>query len=459
VRRLALASFALIGLLVLAAAAQAAGITEFPVNPDANPTFLTTGHDGQIWIALHGFQTLDRISPSGVDLLGVPTAGNPMDVIAGPAGAMFWTTGTGVGKREANGALTSMDEPCNGLAYAIATTAGNAYWSCLYNTMPGYEESVAYQKDDFTGVLSIPGLLAGTAIGPRGTDVTVDPKGEVWTTAYEDSAVLRMTNDGEKDLRVDLAAKSYPYRIALGPDGAMWFTEYGANQIGRIDSSGALKEFKLPRAGVGPNDITAGPDGALWFTEFNDAGDAIGRITTAGKVTEFPVPTPKSKPWGIAVGPDGLIWFTESAANKVGRLDPTKAQPVGGGAPGSGGVGRDRTAPKLQSRLKFRHGAFVFTLSEPARLTLEIDAKRTGHRVHGHCSARAHHGHRCTLWPVAGPKLKLQGLQGPNSISFSGKLGHKRLKPGLYRALLTAKDAAGNKSKVAKVGFRLAKRR
>ena len=52
---------------------------------------------------------------------------------------------------------------------------------------------------------------------------------------------------------------------------------------------------------------------------------------------------------------------------------------------------------------------------------------------------------RCKKTSKAGT-LSLRGKAGANSFKFSGKLGGKRLKPGGYRARITAADAVGNKS-------------
>ncbi|MGB7686700.1 MAG: hypothetical protein WBL45_13065 [Solirubrobacterales bacterium] len=37
--------------------------------------------------------------------------------------------------------------------------------------------------------------------------------------------------------------------------------------------------------------------------------------------------------------------------------------------------------------------------------------------------------------------------QGPGRVALSGRIGTKRMKPGGYRFQLTARDAAGNRSK------------
>jgi hypothetical protein len=44
-------------------------------------------------------------------------------------------------------------------------------------------------------------------------------------------------------------------------------------------------------------------------------------------------------------------------------------------------------------------------------------------------------------------------------VKFSGRIGHKALKPGSYRLTIVATDAAGNKSKAKRIDFRVVKRK
>jgi virginiamycin B lyase len=475
VRRLGPWCAVLVAGFCLPSVAAAQGIDEFPVPDGSGPLFITTGHDGRLWFALGNAAQIGRMSTSGELQQSVAAAAGPIDLVAGPNGSMYWTTPAQVQRRAANGGVTSQTVSSPPTAYAIATTADRLLYTRIV-TFGGsdYFASLVNTQLDLTvpGTVTS-GLVPGTATSPRLTDVTLGPDGKLWFTVYESASILRRPVSGAPDLKNDLAAGSLPYRIAVGPDGAMWFTEYGANRIGRISVAGVVTEYDLPRPNSGPTDIVAGPDGALWFTEYNPQGNAIGRITTDGKITEYPVPTAASNPWGIAVGPDGNIWFTESATSKVGRLDPSKVQPLGGGG-GGGGAGTDRTRPAFQgkvrlSRKRFSVGraptpfsiaravpagtTFQFALSEPARVTLKIERRLSGRRVRGRCRAGARSGKRCKLWKSTGRSLTRQGLQGPNSIAFSGRLGRKALAIGAYRALITATDAAGNRSRTAALGF------
>jgi Thrombospondin type 3 repeat len=125
---------------------------------------------------------------------------------------------------------------------------------------------------------------------------------------------------------------------------------------------------------------------------------------------------------------------------------PPGEPPAGGAPPPS----RDKTAPRI-SRLSVspkslrRAGAGVgapglirFTLTERAEVTLLVE------RVPAAKPAGA---------PLA--VLRVAGHRGRNLLGFRGAPGGRRLPPGSYRLVASAADAAGNRSRAARVGFRV----
>ena len=97
---------------------------------------------------------------------------------------------------------------------------------------------------------------------------------------------------------------------------------------------------------------------------------------------------------------------------------------------------RAATASKVG---KVRRGTtFRYSLSEPAHVAFSIERKqRSRHKKVGELVQRA-----------AG---------GRNAMPFSGRVRHKALVPGRYRATLVATDAAGNRSQARRVAFRIVK--
>jgi hypothetical protein len=124
-----------------------------------------------------------------------------------------------------------------------------------------------------------------------------------------------------------------------------------------------------------------------------------------------------------------------------GSPGPAPTPPGGEGAP-------DATAPvfhaaRLTSRRVVRgrrRTVLRYRLSEAARVTFAIQRRR---------------GSRSVV--VA--RFAEDGAAGPNARRFGARIGKKLLKPGRYRALLRARDAAGNVSATVALAFRVVRPR
>jgi hypothetical protein len=132
----------------------------------------------------------------------------------------------------------------------------------------------------------------------------------------------------------------------------------------------------------------------------------------------------------------------------------------------------DSTAPKIVSarmtkrrvrtRGHRRGTKFVVRLSEPARLRIQSQRARSGRRLPGRCAkvSRRNRDHRrCTRFVGWGRSLRTpMRPEGTSRVRFTGKLGHRRLRVGRWRAVLTATDAAGNRSAARRLRFRVIRR-
>jgi hypothetical protein len=142
------------------------------------------------------------------------------------------------------------------------------------------------------------------------------------------------------------------------------------------------------------------------------------------------------------------------AAGTDGGCAPGSAP---GGAPGTPGPGPtppgsgdapDATAPVFQAarltRTKVvpgrRRTVLRYSLSEAARVTFAIQRRRGRRRA-----------------VVA--RFAEDAAAGPNERAFGARIGKKVLRPGRYRALLKARDAAGNVSATVALAFRVVRPR
>ncbi|HKP21732.1 MAG TPA: hypothetical protein VJT68_09460, partial [Thermoleophilaceae bacterium] len=100
----------------------------------------------------------------------------------------------------------------------------------------------------------------------------------------------------------------------------------------------------------------------------------------------------------------------------------------------------DTVAPRI-SRFRAAPRRFGYTLSEPAQVTLAVQ--------------RAMRGHRGRYRRVA--VLSRTGRAGVNRGRFGRRLVRRTVHPGRYRAIVTATDAAGNRSAARATYFRVAR--
>lgn len=97
---------------------------------------------------------------------------------------------------------------------------------------------------------------------------------------------------------------------------------------------------------------------------------------------------------------------------------------------------------------------FSFTLDQAARVTLTFAQPARGRSVKGHCVAatrRNRKAHRCTRVLSRGA-ISLAAHAGANKILFQGRLSSARkLRPGTYTVLVTAGNAAGQRSATSRL--------
>jgi hypothetical protein len=122
----------------------------------------------------------------------------------------------------------------------------------------------------------------------------------------------------------------------------------------------------------------------------------------------------------------------------------------------------DTTAPVISHLLArpahVRRGraiSFAFSLDEPATVSVKIQRALPGRREGSACrkpSARNRAARRCTRHVLV-TTLNAAGTTGANRVRFSAKAHRRSLARGHYRALITATDAAGNRSAVRRLSF------
>jgi len=140
-----------------------------------------------------------------------------------------------------------------------------------------------------------------------------------------------------------------------------------------------------------------------------------------------------------------------------------------------GGGGGDLTAPAVLGRPAFGPNVFRvgpratpvvaranrgsklrFRLSEASTARIKIQKPVPGRRRRGTCvrpTKAPRDAKRCTRWKTVGTLTRKDLPAGAAVVPFSGRIAKRALRPGRYRVAITARDTAGNASKVAVAGF------
>lgn len=112
-----------------------------------------------------------------------------------------------------------------------------------------------------------------------------------------------------------------------------------------------------------------------------------------------------------------------------------------------------RAKGKPTARIRFR-------LSESATVRLRIERVLPGRRAAGRCRRPARKLRRarpCKRYRGVGTLVRRNLAAGANALGFNGWIGRRQLKPGGFRAVGAATDAAGNRSRPHSADFRVLK--
>jgi hypothetical protein len=223
--------------------------------------------------------------------------------------------------------------------------------------------------------------------------------------------------------------------LSGGSGSAVWeLVETGSASLGTLDAR-VLAVFPPGTAQTGTARVSAR------IAPVNGAGTA----SSAGVPRFANQPTPESDLFSIAAcpspppppGADGL-------APVVSRFTLFPASfPA---APRGPSVAR-----RFGTRVSYR-------LSEPATTTFTVQRASVGRRVGRRCrrpTARNRSARRCTRYTRVRGSFRHAGATGDNRLRFRGRLARRRLRPGRYRLVAQARDAASNRSLPRRARFRI----
>jgi hypothetical protein len=327
------------------------------------------------------------------------------------------------------------------------------------------------------GVFGIVRNLAPTGPAAGGIDIAAGASGEliaVWSAGSSGSTVISAATAAPNGmfgtgtpLASNLSFVNIP-SVAVGPkdDGvAAWSTNTTGGAAG-FDSS--PPSFAGPSF---PGGATVGVPAAFSVGSPTDVWGPIASITWDFGDGATADGTSVSHTYAAPGSPTAKLVVTDAAGNaaSASRAVPVvaAAAPADTTPPAITGASLSRkvfavgAAPTALTATRHKRGTVIrFTLSEAASVKVAIRRAAAGRRSGARCikpTAKLRQAKRCTRYVLKGA-LRRSGKAGANAVAFSGRLGTRALKPGRYRAVITATDAAHNAGRPVTLSFRIVRR-
>ena len=324
------------------------------------------------------------------------------------------------------------------------------------------------------GGKGVDGLLGGdgadTLLGEAGNDAHAGGAGDDAIAPGPDGDVV----DGGPGRDVaDFADSSYGVSVDLSIDGRQDTGGSGSDLLVDIENVSGTDDADELRGDGGPNRLLGHDGGDL--LEGRGGSDVLEGSAGADSL-DIRDGEPDSADCGAGID----TVSTDRSAIDTLLLCENVVTPPGGDDPAPGGLptktdalapaflGRVRAVP---ARFRVRRGSrppragaapgttFRYSLSEAATVTFAIERATSGRKVKGRCRMRpTARRPSCRRFTRVG-SFEARATAGPNGTRFSGLIATTSLRPGSYRARVTARDAAGNTSRQARAGFKVVRSR
>jgi len=356
-----------------------------------------------------------------------------------------------------SGGRVVISSPVPADAWAVATQSdGKIVVAGGWGTYPNADTMVLRLKED-----GFPDAF-GDAEGRKVLDVTGGSDQASAIAVQPTGNLVVGVNTGAEDTLIRLSPSGQP-------DGS--FGAGGKVSLGYQLSDIALaSDDKLVLSGSGMLD---GIETALVERR---SSDGAADPTFAGGAPAFqPITAGEPAYWtGVALGPDGGVVLggitgnypgTRGAIAKVRASDDPAAPAPSAPTPSDPSAGSTGVAPLTLSRVRLTSRAFVIGRSATSRVGRAQAARRPrrGTAFIFRLNRAATVAIRIRRLTRAGRvrrgarvmRLTRAGLAGGNRVRFSGRVARRALRPGRYRAVVTAKDQAGSRSNRRTVSFRV----
>jgi streptogramin lyase len=268
------------------------GTTNFPLLSSMNPTGLTLGSDGKLYVGSGALAFIDVMTttgsvtqkkiPSGdfVSYYGGMTLGSDKNV--------WFVERAHIGRMTTAGTITEFTyNDANTTNYYGAITLGpdSNLWVTEYNTQK-------IDKIDTTGT-----QIAQYSLGCTPQGGVVSAGGFLWVDCGASLAQVTATGPGAGTVNLLFTGSGITQSgtaIAVGPDGNPWFGMSSDNTVGEFNIANNSFTFYYPPSTFATDyAMTAGPDGNVWALDTsNNVNVYILNVISASPATlTFATPT------------------------------------------------------------------------------------------------------------------------------------------------------------------------
>jgi streptogramin lyase len=156
--------------------------------------------------------------------------------------------------------------------------------------------------------------------------ITIDAHGVVWFTETSKGILGRFDPRTEKMRFIPTPNAGISLmEVTNDPNGNIWATAFNSSQLFKFTpATNTFATYNADQNGTGSSGmygLTAPTAQAVWVTVSSE--NAIAKFDPVTQhFTYYQIPTPNSTPFGMVVSKDHHIWFTEAGGNKVGMLTP-----------------------------------------------------------------------------------------------------------------------------------------
>jgi YVTN family beta-propeller protein len=431
-----------------------------PIPVGANPgSIAITPDSSRAYVANTGSGTV-----SVIDLQTDQTIGSPISVGMVPAGIVITPDGTRVYVSNAGSdSLSVIDTATNQTVGSPIPTADDPEPLAMApdgtRVIVGHYDADAVSIID-TGTNEAVGSPIPVAISPAGIAITPDG-----SRAYATNDDGSITGPAVIDIRTGQATSgavvlnNFSSGIAIAPNQPPQaaFTQLGTlpgqpvsfDPAGSSDPDGGIARYdwsfgdgtSAPNAGPAPSHVYGLGTFQATLTLTDNEGCSTAFIFTGQTASCSGGP-------GASASATLVVKPAKPALSRVSQAARRWIEGPG--------------LPRASRRRKLPVGTtFRFTLNEPARVRFGFTQARHGRRVRGKCvpATKRNKRRRACRRTVSVAVLSFNGHGAANRLRFRGRVSRrKKLKPGRYRLIMTARNSARVRSAARHLSFTIVKR-